>query len=71
MERESTPVSGESWRVAVFSNLPGGAVYTLLDGIVRPLGHCIAGVVTSIQDATDRVIRTGVPQSRPEHAITA
>ncbi len=34
------------WRVVVVTNVPGGAVYTLVDDVVRPLGHRIVGVVT-------------------------
>ncbi|MBW3633556.1 MAG: methionyl-tRNA formyltransferase [Chloroflexi bacterium] len=42
------PVSApERWRVVVFTNLPGGGVYTLLDGVMRQLGHAIVGVVTT------------------------
>jgi methionyl-tRNA formyltransferase len=37
----------ESWRVVVFTNMPGGMVYSLVDEIVRPLGHRVVGVVTS------------------------
>jgi hypothetical protein len=37
----------ESWRVEVFTNMPGGFVYSLVDQVVRPLGHGIVGVVTS------------------------
>jgi len=37
----------ESWRVVVVTNIPGGVVYTLVDDVVRPLGHKIVGVVTS------------------------
>ena len=37
----------ESWRVVVFTNMPGGMIYSLVDEIVRPLGHRIVGVVTS------------------------
>jgi len=40
----STP---ESWRVVVFTNIPGGAIYSLVDEVVRPLGHRVVGVVTS------------------------
>jgi methionyl-tRNA formyltransferase len=35
------------WRVVVFTNVPGGFVYKLVDEVVRPLGHRIVGVVTS------------------------
>jgi methionyl-tRNA formyltransferase len=37
----------ESWRIVVFTNIPGGVVYSLVDGVVRPLGHRVVGVVTS------------------------
>lgn len=37
----------ESWRVVVFTNIPGGVIYSLVDQIVRPLGHRVVGVVTS------------------------
>jgi methionyl-tRNA formyltransferase len=36
-----------SWRVVVFTNMPGGAVYALVDEVVRALGHRVVGVVTS------------------------
>ncbi|MCC6790342.1 MAG: methionyl-tRNA formyltransferase [Thermomicrobiales bacterium] len=35
------------WRVIVITNIPGGLVYTLADGVIRSLGHRIVGVVTS------------------------
>jgi methionyl-tRNA formyltransferase len=37
----------ESWRIVVFTNIPGGVVYSLVDGVVRRLGHRVVGVVTS------------------------
>ncbi len=37
----------ESWRIVVFTNMPGGMVYALVDEVVRPLGHRVVGVVTS------------------------
>ncbi len=37
----------EPWRVVVFTNMPGGVVYSLVDDVVRPLGHRIVAVVTS------------------------
>lgn len=37
----------DSWRVVVFTNMPGGMVYTLVDEVVRPLGHRVVGVVTT------------------------
>ncbi|MBA3450932.1 MAG: methionyl-tRNA formyltransferase [Chloroflexia bacterium] len=36
-----------SWRIVVFTNMPGGMVYSMVDEVVRPLGHRIVGVVTS------------------------
>jgi methionyl-tRNA formyltransferase len=39
--------SSESWRVVVFTNLPGGMIYHAVDAILHPLGHRIVGVVTS------------------------
>src|SRR5215212_9122220 len=39
--------TSESWRVVVFTNLPGGAGYALVDQVVRPLSHRVVGVVTS------------------------
>ncbi len=37
----------ESWRIVVFTNSPGGEIYSLVDQVVRPLGHRVVGVVTS------------------------
>jgi methionyl-tRNA formyltransferase len=37
----------ESWRIVVFTNIPGGTIYFLVNEIVRPLGHRVVGVVTS------------------------
>jgi methionyl-tRNA formyltransferase len=37
----------ESWRIVVFTNIPGGVIYSLVDQVVRPLGHRVVGVVTS------------------------
>jgi hypothetical protein len=37
----------ESWRIAVFTNIPGGVIYSLVNEVVRPLGHRVVGVVTS------------------------
>jgi methionyl-tRNA formyltransferase len=37
----------ESWRVVVFTNIPGGVIYSLVDEVVRPLGHRVVAVVTS------------------------
>ena len=36
-----------SWRVVLFTNMPSGGVYHLVDEILRPLGHRLVGVVTS------------------------
>src|SRR5829696_37227 len=36
-----------SWRIVVFTNMPGGVIYSLVDQVVRPLGHRVVGVVTS------------------------
>ena len=45
---EVRPVDeSEGWRVVVITNIPGGWVYTLVDGVVRLLGHRVVGVVTS------------------------
>src|SRR5687767_15803443 len=35
------------WRVVVFTNIPGGVVYKLVDDVLSPLGHHIVGVVTT------------------------
>jgi methionyl-tRNA formyltransferase len=37
----------ESWRIVVFTNIPGGEIYSLVNQVVRPLGHRVVGVVTS------------------------
>src|ERR687893_1528033 len=37
----------ESWRIVVFTNIPGGTIYSLVNEVVRPLGHRVVGVVTS------------------------
>jgi methionyl-tRNA formyltransferase len=37
----------ESWRIVVFTNIPGGVIYSLVDEVVRPLGHRVVGVITS------------------------
>ena len=37
----------ESWRIVVFTNIPGGVIYSLVNEVVRPLGHRVVGVVTS------------------------
>ena len=36
----------ESWRIVVFTNMPGGMIYSLVNEVVRPLGHRVVGVVT-------------------------
>jgi methionyl-tRNA formyltransferase len=45
---QKSPVAGEKWRVLVFTNIPGGLVYTMLDELLQPLGHRIVGVVTTL-----------------------
>jgi methionyl-tRNA formyltransferase len=47
MAQERPVPAPESWRVVVFTNLPGGVVYTVLDDLLRRLGHSIVGVVTT------------------------
>jgi methionyl-tRNA formyltransferase len=37
----------ESWRIVVFTNMPGGFVYSLVDQVARSLGHRVVGVVTT------------------------
>jgi methionyl-tRNA formyltransferase len=37
----------QSWRIVVFTNIPGGVIYSLVNEVVRPLGHRVVGVVTS------------------------
>lgn len=37
----------DRWRVVVFTNLPGGVFYTVLDDLLPRLGHTIVGVVTT------------------------
>jgi methionyl-tRNA formyltransferase len=39
--------ASESWRVVVFTNIPGGAVYTLVNEVLRSRGHRVVGVITS------------------------
>ena len=29
----------DTWRVVVFTNIPGGAMYLMLEEVLRPLGH--------------------------------
>jgi methionyl-tRNA formyltransferase len=47
MAQERPVPAPESWRVVVFTNLPGGVVYTVLDDLLRRLGHSVVGVVTT------------------------
>jgi methionyl-tRNA formyltransferase len=44
---EEGGAAAEPWRIVVFTNMPGGIVYSLVDETVRPLGHRVVGVVTS------------------------
>lgn len=37
----------KSWRIVVFTNMPGGFVYILVDEVARALGHRVVGVVTT------------------------
>jgi methionyl-tRNA formyltransferase len=47
LDRKQGIAATESWRVVVFTNLPGGAIYKIVNGLLSPLGHRIVGVVTS------------------------
>jgi methionyl-tRNA formyltransferase len=47
MVESAPPLVEPPWRVVVFTNIPGGRVYTLLDETMRSLGHRIVGVVTT------------------------
>jgi methionyl-tRNA formyltransferase len=47
LERAEGIAEAESWRVVIVTNLSGGVIYTMMDGILRSLGHRIVGVVTS------------------------
>src|SRR3954454_11679138 len=47
MDEGQPVIAADSWRVVVFTNLPGGMIYHGIDAVVRPLGHRIVGVVTS------------------------
>ena len=47
MVESAPPLVEPPWRVVVFTNIPGGRVYTLLDEVMRSLGHRIVGVVTT------------------------
>lgn len=44
---ETTEPGRESWRILVFTNMPGGVVFTLVDEVVGALGHRVVGVVTT------------------------
>ena len=46
VESPSDPIP-PPWRVVVFTNIPGGVVYTMLDETMQSLGHRIVGVVTT------------------------
>ena len=48
MDQEHLVSNPESWRVVVFTNVPGGVAYTQLDELLRRLGHTIVGVVTTL-----------------------
>jgi len=37
----------DSWRIVVFTNIPGGEIFTLVDRVARALGHRVVGVVTT------------------------
>jgi methionyl-tRNA formyltransferase len=37
----------EPWRIVVFTNIPGGIVYSLVNEVARSLGHRVVGVVTT------------------------
>ena len=39
--------TADSWRIVVFTVIPGGIVYSLVDQVARSLGHRVVGVVTS------------------------
>jgi methionyl-tRNA formyltransferase len=43
----ATGVPDQPWRVVLFTNVPGGAVYKIVDETISPLGHRIVGVVTT------------------------
>jgi methionyl-tRNA formyltransferase len=43
----ATGVPDQSWRVVVFTNIPGGRVYEQVDAAIARLGHRIVGVVTT------------------------
>jgi len=44
---EGQDTGSESWRVVVFTNMPGGMIFTLVDQVTRALGHRVVGVVTT------------------------
>jgi methionyl-tRNA formyltransferase len=37
----------DSWRIVVFTNMPGGVIYSRVNTVARPLGHRVVGVVTT------------------------
>ncbi|CAA9570557.1 MAG: Methionyl-tRNA formyltransferase [uncultured Thermomicrobiales bacterium] len=41
------PSPSASWRVVVFTVIPGGFVYRLAEAVLAPMGHRIVGVVTT------------------------
>lgn len=43
-DQKSAP---DSWRIVVFTNMPGGFIFTLVDQVARSLGHRVVGVVTT------------------------
>lgn len=47
MDQEFQVPDPERWRIVVFTNLPGGVFYTVLDDLLPRLGHTIVGVVTT------------------------
>lgn len=47
MDKAQLGAGHESWRVVVFTNIPGGIVYRLAEEVLSPLGHRIVGVLTS------------------------
>ena len=47
MEANLDNAASDAWRVVVITMIPGGAVYTMVDEVLRPLGHRVVGVLTS------------------------
>jgi methionyl-tRNA formyltransferase len=47
MDQDHPVSEPESWRIVVFTVIPGGIVYSLVDQVARSLGHRVVGVVTS------------------------